>query len=52
VSIMDLSGRIIDVSEIQDFSNTVDVKYLPAGIYYIRFDTEEGSGVKRFALIR
>jgi len=48
VEILNIEGQIFKRLTTQDIHNTVDISNLPAGMYIIKFKTEEGIAVKKF----
>jgi hypothetical protein len=46
VAIYDISGKI-QKTENWETKNTIDISYLPAGVYFLRITTEQGEVVRK-----
>jgi hypothetical protein len=46
--IIDISGCVVKSMELQGQENTIEISDLPAGVYFIKLQTEDAVGVQKF----
>ena len=52
LSVLDNSGRLLLVKEVDAFNYNLDLKQLKEGLYFIRIETSEGEVVRKISVIK
>jgi hypothetical protein len=50
ISVYDITGKEIKQISVDRFTREIDLQALNSGLYFIRFDTEKGPGLKKIAI--
>ena len=52
LNVLDNSGRLLLVNEVDALNCTLDLKQLKEGLYFIRIETSEGETVRKISVIK